>query len=235
MDDYLSNFGADLLAMEENERHRNDIVQIQVGERLFITTRGTLTSGSDYFQKHFADPNLTNKRLFLDLDPDVFQYVLRYLRHGTMPLFYDRTKGHDFAHYRTLADVAQKLGVARLSSWCMEARFTDALRIQRSVEVHRDVEPEDVALLAGGETRAGLGKTILHPRWLVKRVWVCPSAILGHAEDPAVCREQCPGLSVEGDRWRERVVLDVLVIKKALVLNRCWWGMLGDKGHSNGV
>lgn len=129
----ISNMGAEVLALQEEELRKHDIVQIQVGERLYTTTRGTLTSESVYFRHLFADPETLDKKLFLDADPGMFEHVLRYLRHGTMPMFYDRAKGHGFARYRTLAVVSEFLGIAKLTSWLVEGRYVDLLRIRRSV------------------------------------------------------------------------------------------------------
>ena len=77
-------------------------LSLQVGERKFTTTKDTL-SKSGFFSALLAGPwegdLLMDGSYFIDADPDIFEFVLKYLRHGTFPLFYDKVKGHDYRLY----------------------------------------------------------------------------------------------------------------------------------------
>ncbi|KAL8793928.1 MAG: hypothetical protein Q9195_003441 [Heterodermia aff. obscurata] len=85
-------------------------LSLQVGERKFITTKDTL-SKSGFFAALLAGPwegdLLMDGSYFIDADPDIFDFVLKYLRHGTFPLFYDKVRGHDYRLY--LAVLEQSL------------------------------------------------------------------------------------------------------------------------------
>ena len=77
-------------------------VTIQVGERAFTTTQDTL-SKSGFLTAMLSGSGegdlLDNGSYFIDADPDIFEYVLRYLRYGIFPLFYDQSRGHDYHRY----------------------------------------------------------------------------------------------------------------------------------------
>lgn len=49
----------------------------------------------------------------IDADGDIFQHVLR-LRHGTMPIFYNDVKGHEYALYAAVLEQARYFGVEPL-------------------------------------------------------------------------------------------------------------------------
>ena len=66
-------------------------VTIQVGERAFTTTQDTLSKSgvlTAMLSGSWEGDLLDNGSYFIDADPDIFEYVLRYLRHGIFPLFY---------------------------------------------------------------------------------------------------------------------------------------------------
>lgn len=77
-------------------------LNLKVGERIFTTTRDTL-SNSGFFSALISGPwegdLLMDGSYFIDADPDAFEHILKYLRHGTFPLFYDNAKGHDHRQY----------------------------------------------------------------------------------------------------------------------------------------
>lgn len=77
-------------------------VTLQIGERRFETTTDVL-KGAAYFEAYTSDRWESSKQpdgsLWVDADPDIFTRILRYLRHGVLPVFYDQSKGHDFPLY----------------------------------------------------------------------------------------------------------------------------------------
>ncbi|KAF1993827.1 hypothetical protein P154DRAFT_449174, partial [Amniculicola lignicola CBS 123094] len=39
---------------------------------------------------------------FVDIDPDLFKYILYYLCYRVLPIFYNKVKGHNYRIYLTL-------------------------------------------------------------------------------------------------------------------------------------
>jgi hypothetical protein len=80
----------------------SDPITLQVGERRFVTFRTTLTSESPYFQRllstQWQRPQADGS-YFVDADGSLFTYILRYLRSGALPLFYNSHAGHDYGMY----------------------------------------------------------------------------------------------------------------------------------------
>jgi hypothetical protein len=67
----------------------DDIVKLNVGGQLFVTTRATLCAEAGSMlaakfdpESKFAPPKKIEGAVFLDRDPITFRYVLSYLRHG---------------------------------------------------------------------------------------------------------------------------------------------------------
>jgi hypothetical protein len=71
---------------------------------------------------------------FIEADSDVFEHILRYLRTGVLPIFYDNTNGHDYAKYHSLLGEAQYFGIDRLCRWIQERKYLDAVRIRHSAD-----------------------------------------------------------------------------------------------------
>lgn len=70
-------------------------VVLQVGERRFVTTSDTLIQGSGFLRSLFSgrwDNAQDDGSHFVDADGDLFVHVLRYLRRGVFPLFYNISK-----------------------------------------------------------------------------------------------------------------------------------------------
>src|SRR4051812_26960470 len=88
----------------------NGRIDLQVGERRFTTTKDTLTTESGFFSSLLSgrwDNTLEDGSHFIDADPALFQHILRYLRRGVFPLFFDLEKGHDYSLYLSLLEEAR--------------------------------------------------------------------------------------------------------------------------------
>ena len=73
-------------------------ITVQVGERRFVATSETLTQKSGFFSSLLSGRwnNMeADGSYFIDGDVALFEHILRYLRRGVLPLFYDNAKGHD--------------------------------------------------------------------------------------------------------------------------------------------
>ncbi|KAL9577224.1 MAG: hypothetical protein Q9212_006502, partial [Teloschistes hypoglaucus] len=104
----------------------------------------------------------------LDADPDIFAHVLRFLRHGLYPLAYDINRGHDFALYAAVRQLAEFLLVEKLAVWLREKRYLKAVRVEMSARV---VEGEDGNSELGGGGMEDVGTRVKYfPSWrVVKR------------------------------------------------------------------
>ncbi|KAI0397650.1 hypothetical protein F5Y17DRAFT_414071 [Xylariaceae sp. FL0594] len=79
-----------------------EIIKLQVGEKLFTTTRDVLVGGSTYFNALLSERwNQKQKGpqepYFIDSDPKLFREVLLYLRSGNFPAYFDSsTRNPDY-------------------------------------------------------------------------------------------------------------------------------------------
>ena len=80
---------------------------------------------------------------FIDADGDVFQHVLRHLRHGVMPIFYDDATGHDHALYLAVLEQARYFAVEPLRQWLEGRTYLHAVTVAYSARLLEGVE--DVA------------------------------------------------------------------------------------------
>ncbi|KAF2174541.1 hypothetical protein K469DRAFT_707331 [Zopfia rhizophila CBS 207.26] len=64
--------------------------------------------------------------------PDLFEHILRYLRRGVLPVFYDGAKGHDYALYGALLEEARFFGIDRLEKWLSEQKYLEAIEVAYS-------------------------------------------------------------------------------------------------------
>lgn len=96
------------------EANMDRIINLQCGERKFITFKSTLTRQSEAFRRTMIEGHeelavLEDGSYFLDMDPDVFAHVLRFLRLGVYPILYDVKRGHDLGMYNAIVSVCLKL------------------------------------------------------------------------------------------------------------------------------
>lgn len=101
----------------------DDILKLNVGGRIILTTRGSLCAegGSMLANKfdpasQFAHPIEFEGAIFIDRDPDTFKYILNYLRDGCRARF--GVKGVDVKQLEADADY---FGLVGLKTFCAEA------------------------------------------------------------------------------------------------------------------
>lgn len=86
-------------------------VTLQIGEKKFHTLIGTLTQRSDYSRAFFSGKFTVKKQddgsIFIDADPVLFEYLLKYFRRGVFPLAFDKAKSHNYALYAELLEEAR--------------------------------------------------------------------------------------------------------------------------------
>jgi BTB/POZ domain-containing protein KCTD9 len=151
---------------------------------------------------------------FIDADADLFVHILRYLRRGVLPLFYDKMKGHDFALYHALLQEAKYFQIPQLEEWLEREHYTRAVKTLYS--------PTTVLEGAGQQlSRVSNIEVEYYPAWGTKKVYVCPRGIYVHRGKPDACGRDC--MKVQGgadDQYDEEPVLRTLVIEKQTIFDR---------------
>ncbi|KAI0481133.1 BTB/POZ protein [Xylariaceae sp. FL0804] len=162
-------------------------VTLQVGERRFVTFAHTLTSESGYFAARLSRWKDTDAdgSYFVDSDPELFEHILRYLRSGHFPIFFDSgTQTFDHSKYLALLQEARYYVIPRLEEWISQERYSDAVKIQRKAEIVDD-------LVAYSKTKASQissanTRVTIRPSWSTRKVHLCPRGI--HPADSPACR-----------------------------------------------
>jgi hypothetical protein len=110
-------------------------ITLQVGERRFATTRETLIGESGFFTSLLSgrwNSIQEDGSYFIDADGGLFEHVLRYLRRGVLPIFYDKMKGHDYSLYLALLEETKYFQIPRLEEWLEKKQYLYALKIKYS-------------------------------------------------------------------------------------------------------
>ncbi|KAK2611378.1 hypothetical protein N8I77_004719 [Diaporthe amygdali] len=113
-----------------------EIIHLRVGETVFITTRYTLCKESSYLQSLLSDrkQQLTDGTYFVDADPKLFAYILRYLRHGIYPVLLSGRGGHDLTTYVTIERFAADLQIEGLAKWLHDKHYESAIECSVSFD-----------------------------------------------------------------------------------------------------
>ncbi|KAF2183994.1 hypothetical protein K469DRAFT_439100, partial [Zopfia rhizophila CBS 207.26] len=69
---------------------------------------------------------------FIDVDSNLFEYILQYLQRGVLLVFYNGVKGHDYALYGALLEEARFFGINRLEKWLSEQKYLEAVKVAYS-------------------------------------------------------------------------------------------------------
>ncbi|KAL8957711.1 MAG: hypothetical protein Q9193_005093 [Seirophora villosa] len=191
-------------------------VTLQVGEKRFQTYKTTL-AGSETLASMLSDRWRAHQQpdgsYFLDLDPDTFTHVLRYLRTGLYPICYDSGKGHDLAAYAAIAAQAAYLGVPKLYDWVDGRRYLKAVTRESSAKI---VEGEDGLHGAHGADT----KVRYHPCWKMEKRYVCPRGIAVHYDSPGKCGRACKQAQGDAeDQFEDCEVLKTLVVTEKMVFD----------------
>lgn len=192
------------------------VVIIQAGERRFTTARSTLVEGSPFFASLLSgrwDSTLTERCHFIDVDPDIFEHVLRYLRHRVFPIFYDRSKGHGYGQYLLVLQQARYFQIGELQKWLEDRTYLKSINV-----VYSFSEVESLPDIA--QSMAADIEIEHHPGWFTKRVYLCPRGIPVHRGKPGACGMACR--KAQGDAEAEYVdelALQMVVVKKKITFN----------------
>lgn len=195
------------------------MINLQVGERRFTTTLVTLTTESGFFSSMFSSHWRQNNNkqadgaCFVDADPDLFVHILRYLRHGQLPIFYANGTGPDYGLYAAVLGEARYFQIDRLVQWLERMRYLDVVKVQR-IAFHA----EELDVLQ--ETNLASEDIEYHPFRTTRKVYVCPRDLADHRGKPYACRKLCH--EARGDdepEHEEEPVVETLIIRKKVLFN----------------
>jgi hypothetical protein len=191
-------------------------ITLQVGDQHFVTTRKTLTHQSGFFTSllsgRWADAQ-PDGSYFVDADPNLFGHILRYLRRGVLPVFYDNSKGHDHSLYLQMLEEAKYFQIPRLETWIEDKAYLKAIKIKHSVGERESTD--DIIETTGTDTEIEY-----HPIWKTEKVYVCPRGINQHRGEPGACGKSCK--KAQGDEeaeYEDEGVLGVLVVRKQTIFD----------------
>jgi BTB/POZ domain-containing protein KCTD9 len=191
-------------------------ITLRVGERVFITTRETLIAESDFFASLLSgrwDNAEEDGSFFVDADADIFVHILRYLRRGALPFFYDKSKGHDYALYLALLQEAKYFQITRLEEWLEKKQYLQALKTY-------DFATEAEGLGIYEIPKDSNIEREYHPAWGTKKVYVCPRGIVVHRGKPLACGKDCRRAQGDDDDiYDEEPVLRTLIVEKKTIFD----------------
>jgi hypothetical protein len=192
-------------------------ITLQVGERQFVTAREALVAESGFFASLLSgrwDNAQEDGSFFIDADANLFEHVLRYLRRGVPPIFYDMAKGHDQALYLALLGEARYFQIPRLQKWLEDKRYFDAVKVKRVAE-----EVEDISLLSA-TLPTYVADVEYYPSWGARKVYVCPRGIYVHRAKPEACGKACKRAQGDADDlYDEEPTSRTLMIKKEVIFD----------------
>ena len=193
------------------------MVTLQVGDRRFVTTKETLTHQCGFFSSllsgRWNNELQPDGSYFVDADGDLFHHILRYLRRGVLPLFYDNGKGHDHALYLALLEEARYFQIPRLEKWLEDKAYLQAVKIMHTV-----VEVDGV----GNLVEVATTDTTLeyHLGRVTEKVYVCPRGIPVHRGDQRRCGRQCMSAQAGSDiLYEDEEVLKTVVVRKQTIFD----------------
>ncbi|PVH91437.1 hypothetical protein DM02DRAFT_472026, partial [Periconia macrospinosa] len=107
-------------------------ITIKTSQRSFVTDPERWLGQSEYFKNLFSGDwgdKQDDGSYFIETDAHIFEHVLRYLRTGVLPIFYDNSAGHNFPLYQALLNEAMYFAIKRLQRWLRERKYLDAVKI----------------------------------------------------------------------------------------------------------
>ncbi|KAL2787002.1 hypothetical protein BJX66DRAFT_346426 [Aspergillus keveii] len=151
------------------------IVQLQVGERHFTTSRSTLIEESTYFESLLSGRWNTAREdgsYFVDADPDLFVHILRYLRRRVLP------------------DV-RFFGISALETYLAERNYIDRVKVCRWV-----ADTGDGSLHTRDDSSLSVE---YHTHWVnLGEVYVCPRRLAAHRGHSEKCGRRCDSAKADG-------------------------------------
>jgi hypothetical protein len=199
-------------------KSQDPVITLKVGEQTFQTKAETLQE-SGYPKALTSGRWESNKQndcsYFIDADPALFAHILRYLRRGVLPIFYDKVKGHDHALYLALLEEARYFQIQRLQKWLEEKRFLRAMMVSTTT---RD---EGESIVGCTESKDSNKQFEIYPLMYMRKVYLCPRRIDRHKGDPDSCGRQCRNAQAEGGpEYVDEPCMKIVSVTKETIFDR---------------
>ncbi|KAH7410495.1 hypothetical protein DE146DRAFT_776188 [Phaeosphaeria sp. MPI-PUGE-AT-0046c] len=174
-------------------------VTIKTSQRNFITDPDGWLGQSVYFDKLFSGrwgDKQEDGSYFIETDANLFEHILRYLRTGVLPVFYDRLAGHDFPLYQALLGESKYFAISRLEKWLCEQKYLQAVKIRYTAKETQErgshqnrttCWPNGHTSMLEGDfvdfTTSSNMETTIHPMTVQQNKFYCPDAKHGKSSE----------------------------------------------------
>lgn len=123
----------------------------------------------------------------IDFEPEHFEHVLRYIRSGLYPIFYNDVSGHDVPRYLIVKTCAQQYGVKKLVDWITNKKYEAVVEKQYTTrwiqQKQHMIAP--LKIVPSDETLT------FFPISHIEQVYTCPRGIPVHRGDYSKCGQAC--------------------------------------------
>ena len=211
---------------------------IKTSQRNFITDPERWLGQSIYFKSLFSGKwgdEQEDGSYFIETDAHIFEHILRYLRTGVLPVFYDSAKGHDFALYQALLEEAKYFIIERLERWLCERKYLKVVEIRYLATETQDrgcsrkqttSDPEGHTFMVEDRfveiTTSGNMETTMVPMVQQQNFFYCPNGKHGKSNEQycrsCIVHARDNKIHVNGG-WREEDQLKWCVVRKEVVFN----------------
>ncbi|KFH48129.1 hypothetical protein ACRE_009850 [Hapsidospora chrysogenum ATCC 11550] len=193
------------------ETAASERVELQIGEKKFMTTKATISESKVLSTLVSLQPPPADGQYFVDADPTLFEHVLRYLRTGMYPLFFDRDRGHDEVLYLALLQQARFYQIDRLEAWLAAKSYQDAVRRRtwaNSITLCGDAQIEHLEELTHLKNES---LKIINISQSTAKCFRCPTRNWRHDGR----RQKCilDGCVHRGDKWTTMYEAEMRVLK----------------------
>lgn len=195
-----------------------DKIHLEVGERNFVATAKTLTTQSGFFSAllsdRWGDYGMEEGPYFVDVDGDVFEHILRYLRSDVLPIFYTKSKGPDYRLYSLLLEQATYFKIPRLEKWIRDKTYLEAVTVSHTVS--------EVGLTDFGTEKTTMDWEIEYCfTQKAQKVYICPHGIASPRGKPNRCRKVRANAGKDQEpQYEDENLWSILMIRKKTEFNQ---------------
>ena len=208
---------------------------IKTSQRTFVTDPERWLGQSLYFENLFSGKwgdKQEDGSYFIETDAHTFEHILRYLRTGVLPVFYDKVAGHDFPLYQALLEESMYFAIGRLQKWLRERKYLDAVNVhylatetqdRGSYRKHTTSDADGRTFMVEDRcveiTTSGNMEMTIVPITKQKNSFYCPNG--RHGKGIGACcidRARDDGISGYGG-WRKEDQLKWCIVRKEVVFN----------------